>query len=189
MATKLRTGSTFLYDEATDDIVGLRDPDGSELYFQRVPRLGAFFATTTQTDGSGPVAMAFNTQAVSRGVSLRSASQIQVDRSGLYEWQLSVHLHNADNQAHGFELWGRINGTDIANSRFIYTVPASHGGKPGTLIPSQNFWLPLQAGDYVEIVWVTDSANVTIAYHAAEEGLPIAPSLLLTVKEIAPLTA
>jgi hypothetical protein len=181
---KLRHGTPFVYDD-TGDIAGLRDPDGSELYL--VPRLGAFFATNNQTDGSGAVPMQFGTTALSQGVSLRSASQIQVDRDALYEWQLSVHLHNSDSQAHSFELWGRVNGTDIANSRFIYSVPSSHGGSPGALIPSQNFWLALKAGDYVEILWETDDAAVTIAYHAAETGKPVSPSLLLTVKEIAPL--
>lgn len=183
---RLRHGTPFVYDDA-GDIAGLRDPDGSELYL--VPRLGAFFDTTTQTDGSGAVSMSFNTTALSRGVSLKTSSQIQVDRDGLYEWQLSTHIHNNDNQAHSFELWGRVNGVDIPNSRFIYSVPSSHGGTPGALIPSQNFWLALKAGDYVEIRWATDSADVTIAYHAAEVGKPVSPSLLLTVKEIAPFPA
>lgn len=181
---KLRHGTPFIYDD-TGDIAGLRDPDGSELYL--VPRLGVFFDTGNQTDGSGAVSMTFGTTALSRGVSLKTSSQIQVDRDGLYEWQLSTHIHNSDSQAHLFELWGRVNGVDIPNSRFIYSVPSSHGGSPGALIPSQNFWLALKAGDYVEIRWATDNAAVTIAYHAAEEGKPVSPSLLLTVKEIAPL--
>lgn len=182
---KLRHGTPFIYDDATDDIAGLRDADGSELYL--VPRIGVFFATNNQTDGSGAVPMQFGTTALSRGVSLRSASEIQVDRDGIYEWQLSTHLHNTDSQAHSFELWGRVNGADVPNSRFIYSVPSKHGDTPGALIPSQNFWLALKAGDYVEILWETDNVAVTIAYHAAEEGKPLSPSLLLTVKEIAPL--
>lgn len=185
---RMRHGSTFLYDEDSGDIVGLRDPDGSEFYFARRPRLGTFFDTTTQTDGAGPVAMSFNTQALSRGVSVVDGSKIYVDRDGLYEWQLSTHIHNTDSQAHFFTLWGRVNGADIANSRFIYSVPSSHGGSPGALIPSQNFWLPLSAGDYVQIMWEADNAAVTIAYHAAETGKPVSPSLLLTVKEIDRLT-
>lgn len=180
----LRHGTPFIYDDS-GDIAGLRDPDGSDLYL--VPRLGVFFDTTNQTDGSGAVPMEFSTQALSRGVTLVDDSKIYVDRDGIYEWQLSPHLHNADNQAHSFELWGRLNGVDIPNSRFIYSVPSSHGGSPGALIPSQNFWLALRAGDYVQIVWETDSTEVTIAYHAAETGKPVSPSLLLTVKEIAPL--
>ena len=183
--TKLRHGSTFLYDDTTDDLVGVRDPDGSDFLWLRQPRLGAFFDTTTQTDGSGAVPMTFSTQAVSRGVRVEDGSKIYVDRAAFYEWQLSVHIHNDDSQAHTFTLWGRLNGVDIPNSRFIYSVPSSHGGTPGALIPSQNFWLALAAGDYVEIVWEADSAQVTIAFHAAEAGKPVAPSLLLTVKEIA----
>lgn len=185
MAARLRHGSTFLYDADTGDIVGVRDPDGSELYL--VPRLGAFFSTTNQTDGSGAVAMTFSATALSRGVTLKTSSQIQVDRDALYEWQLSPHIHNTDSQAHLFTLWGRVNGVDVPNSRFIYSVPSKHGDDPGAVIPSQNFWLALKAGDYVEILWEASDPAVTIAYHAAEEGLPVSPSLLLTVKQIAPL--
>jgi hypothetical protein len=182
---RLRHGTPFIYDDATGDIVGLRDPDGSDLFL--VPRLGVFFATNNQTDGSGAVPMAFTTQALSRGVTLADSSKIYVDRDGVYEFQLSTHIHNTDSQAHSFELWGRLNGADIDNSRFIYSVPAKHGSTPGALIPSQNFWLALKAGDYVQILWETDDVAVAIAYHAAEEGKPVSPSLLLTVKEIAPL--
>jgi len=180
---RLRHGTPFLYDDA-GDIAGLRDPDGSELYL--VPNLGVMFATSTQTDGSGAVPMAFGTQAISRGVTLAEGSKVYVDRTAIYEWQLSVHVHNADSQAHTFELWGRVNGVDIPNSRFIYSVPSSHGGSPGAIIPSQNFWLAQNAGDYVQIMWATDDPLVTIAYHAAEAGKPVSPSLLLTVKEITP---
>ena len=83
-----------------------------------------------------------------------------------------------------FELWGKKNNADIENSRFIYSVPSSHGGNPGSLIPSQNFWLSLSAGDYVQIFWLAGDADVTIAYHPVEGGKPVAPSLLLTVKEV-----
>lgn len=188
MSVRQRSNSAFLYDEVSGDIVGVKDPDGSEFYWQRAPRLGVFFDTTTQTDGSGEVPMEFNTQYLSRGVSLIDDTKIYVNRDGLFEFQLSTHIHNEDSQAHTFELWGRLNGTDIPNSRFIYSVPSSHGGTPGALIPSQNFWLNLSAGDYVQIMWATDNANVKIAYHAAEAGKPVSPSLLLTVKEIAVLS-
>ena len=187
MDTRQRSGSAFLYETQSNDIVGVRDPDGSEFYWQRAPRLGAFFDTTNQTDGSGAVAMTFNTTAISVGVSLVDGSKIRVDRAGLFEFQLSPHIHNTDSQAHSFELWGRLNNADIPNSRFIYSVPSKHGSTPGALIPSQNFWLNLNAGDYVQIMWETDNAAVTIAYHAAEPPKPVSPSLLLTVKEIADL--
>lgn len=186
MAARLRHGSTFLYDEDTTDIVGVRDPDGSEFYFQRVPRLGVFFDTTTQTDSVSAVPMEFSTQAISRGVTLVGVTKIYVDRSALYEFTLSIKVQNEHSQTHNFELWGRLNNVDIPYSRFIYSVPPKHGTTPGSIIPSQNFWLALNAGDYVEIVWATDSADVTIAGSPVEPGKPISPALLLTVKEIGP---
>jgi hypothetical protein len=185
MNVKTKLYSAFLYDADTDDIVGVKDPDGSEFLWARQPNLGVMFATNNQTAGSGAAAMTFSAQPIRRGVQLVDSSKVYVDRAALYEFQLSTHIHNDDSQAHTFELWGRVNGVDIENSRFIYSVPARHGGTPGALIPSQNFWLSLNPGDYVQIVWETDNAGVTIAYHPAEDGKPVSPSLLLTVKEIA----
>ena len=184
MGARLRSSSTFLYDDVSGDIVGVRDPDGSEFYWARVPKLGVFFDTSTQSFESNPETMTFNTQSISRGVRLEDGSKIYVDRTGLYEFQLSTHIHNNDNQSHLFELWGRKNGVDIENSRFIYSVLSSHGGLPGALIPSQNFWINLNAGDYVQIMWSASNVEIEIAYHAAETGKPVSPSLLLTVKEI-----
>lgn len=187
MARQKYQGAPWLYDETTGDIVGVKDPDGSEFFFQRVPYLGVFTDMTDQTDGSGAVAMTFDTAAIERGIRLVDDSKIYADRTGLYNWQLSVHLHNVDSQAHYFELWGKKNGVDIPNSRFIYSVPSSHGGVPGTIIPSQNFFIQMNAGDYVQIFWATDDTDVTIAHHDAEvsPARPAAPSLLLTVCEVA----
>ena len=187
MSYKLRHGQTFLYESATNDIVGVRDIDGSEFLWARKPELGVFFDTSNQADGSGAVPMEFDTAVIERGVRLVDSSKFYVSRAGLYNWHLSVHLHNTHSQAHFFEMWGRKNGSDIANGRFIYTVPSSHGGEPGTLIPSQNFYLQLAAGDYVQMMLSTDAVSVTIAYHAAEVGppaKPAAPSLLLTVNRV-----
>jgi hypothetical protein len=177
-------GAPWLYDNGTGDLVGVKDPDRSEFYWQRMPHLGCFFSTQNQVDGGSAIAMTFNTTALSRGITLVDSSKIYVSRTAIYEWALSVHIHNDDQQAHLFELWGKKNNADIDNSRFIYSVLGSHGGNPGTLIPSQNFLLSLEAGDYVQIFWLAGDADVTIAYHPVEGGKPVAPSLLLTVKEI-----
>lgn len=180
-------GAPWLYDETTGDIVGVKDPDGSEFYFQRASNLGVFLDTTNQTGGLSAPAMSFNTAAFERGIRLADTNKIYADRAGWYNWQLSVHLHNVDSQSHYFNLWGKKNGSDIANSRFIYSVPSSHGGVPGTIIPSQNFFIYMDAGDYVQIYWSVDDADVSIAYHAPEvsPARPAAPSLLLTVSEVA----
>lgn len=178
-----RQGSPFLYD-AVGDIVGVKDADRGEFLFAQEPRIGTFLSNTTQTDGAGPVAVTFDTQAISRGISVSEGSKVYVDSDGVYEFQLSLRLSNTDTALHDFQLWGRINGVDIVNSLFEYTVPSSHGGIPGHLTPSQNFFLPLLAGQYVQVMWAADT-EITISATPATGSMPAAPSLLLTAKRIA----
>ncbi len=188
MARQKTANSPFLYDETTGDIVGFKDPDGSETIFARAMRSGAFFDNTDQTDEDTPTAMSFSTAVLQNGVTLVDGTKFTVDRTAWYSFQLSVHIHNGDNQSHFFDMWGKLNGNDIPSSRFKYSVPSSHGGQDGALGVCQGFYLNLTAGDEVWIVWTTDDADeVTIAKHDAETGddpKPAAPSLVLVVHEV-----
>ena len=186
MAARIRSNSAFLVDEATGDIVGIKDLDGSEFYWARDPRIGLFFDTTDQTDGSGATAMTFNNAPIQRGVRVVNGSKIYVDRAAVYNWQISVQLANTDSQAHSFDLWGRKNGVDIPASNTSYSVPSSHGGASGRIVPALNFWMELDAGDYVEVMWYADSNQVRIEYTAEQElpTRPAIPSIILTVNEV-----
>jgi hypothetical protein len=188
MARQKTANSYFLHDETTGDIVGFKDPDGSEAIFARAMRSGAFFDNTDQTDEDTPTLMSFSTATLQNGVTLVDGTNITVDRTAWYSFQLSVHIHNGDNQSHFFDMWGKLNGNDIPSSRFKYSVPSSHGGQDGALGVCQGFYLNLTAGDEVSIVWTTDDADeVTIAKHDAETGddpKPAAPSLMLVVHEV-----
>jgi len=179
-------GAPWLYSHSTGDIVGLKDPDGSEFFFARASATGLFLDTTNQASTTAGAALTFNTPQIQNGVRLVDSSKIYVDRTGLYNWHLSVHVHNDSSNFDYFELWGKLNNADIPNSRFIYSCPAKHGSDVGTIIPSQDFWLPLTAGDYVQIYWSAAIAGISIAYHAAEgsPARPSAPSVLLTINEI-----
>jgi hypothetical protein len=181
-------GSPWLYDEATGDIVGVKDPDGSEFLWARRAHLGLFYDTTDQTDGSGATPMSFNTAPIQNGIRVVDGTKIYVDRSGTYNWQISVQLSNSDSQAHSFDIWGRKNGVDIPDSNTSYTVPSSHGGAPGRVVPALNFWMDLEAGDYVQVMWFTDNALVRIEYTGPQESpaRPATPSIILTVNEVGP---
>lgn len=187
MARQKYQGAPWLYDEVTGDIVGVKDPDGSEFYFQRAPSIGLFYDTTDQTYGAGATSMKFNTAPIERGVRVVGGDKIYVDRAGIYNWQISVQLENTDNQAHSFDLWGRKNGVDIPESNTSYTVPSSHGGAPGRVVPALNFWMELAVGDYVQVMWYTDNSNVHIEYTGAQTSpvRPATPSIILTVNEVA----
>lgn len=179
-------GAPWLYDESTGDIIGVKDPDGSEFYFARAPRIGSFYDTTDQIGVANQAnAMGFNTTAISRGVSVVETSKIYVDRGGVYNWQISVQVFNDDSQAHTFDLWGMKNGVNIPDSNTRFTVPSSHGGIPGTVVPALNFWMDMVAGDYVQVMWSSDSAHVSIQYDGPSTGpaRPAIPSIILTVNE------
>lgn len=179
-------GSPFLYDHTSGDIVGVKDPDGSEFFFDRAKAHGVFLSTETQTDGvASATAMTFNNQVLSESVRVEESSKIYVDKTALYNFQLSTHVHNSDSQAHTFEYWGKLNGVNIPNSLFPYSVQSSHGGQDGQMTPSQNFFLQLNAGDYVEVYWTTNNVAVSIVYTGPQSNpdRPAAPAILLTVNE------
>jgi hypothetical protein len=188
MTRQRAANSFFLHDETTGDIVGFKDPDGSETFFARAMRSGVFFDGTDQTDEDTPTAMSFGTAALQNGVTLVDGTKFTVDRTGWYSFQLSVHVHNGDNQSHFFDMWGKLNGNDIPSSRFKYSVPSSHGQQDGSLGVNQGFYLYMTPDDEMSIVWTTDDADeVIIAKHDAETGdnpKPAAPSLMLTVHEV-----
>lgn len=178
-------GAPWLYDEPTSDLIGVKDPDGSEFYWQRKPRIGLFYSTQDQTDGAD-TPMTFNVAPIQRGITIVDGNKIYVDRDGIYNWQISVQLNNADTKANSFDIWGRKNGINIPDSNTSYTVPSSHGGKPGRVVPALNFWMELQANDYVEVMWYADNPLVTIEYTGTQTSpaRPATPSIILTVNEV-----
>ena len=43
MSVYMKQGGQWLYDHSTSDIVGVKDPDGSEFFFARTQRLHLLF--------------------------------------------------------------------------------------------------------------------------------------------------
>ena len=62
MARHKYAGTPWLYDETTGDIVGVKDPDGSEFYFARAANYGLFRDMDDQTAlANTPTAITFDT--------------------------------------------------------------------------------------------------------------------------------
>lgn len=186
--TRMRGGEPWLYDLVTGDLAGVKDPDGSEFYWQRIPAVGSFFDTTTQTDGADTAtAMTCNTTELASGVTVVAGTRFKVARAGHYNFQFSAQLVNIDSVAHDASIWPRKNGVDVANACTDITVPSKHGSINGAAVAAWNFFLDLVAGDYVELMWSTDSTTVSINYTAARTSpvRPAIPSLIVTVNEVA----
>lgn len=181
---KLRHGTPFIYDD-NDDIVGLRDPDNSELYL--VPNVGVFIDTTDQTAAADTAkVMALSTSQTARGVTLTNGSRMVVDRTATYNVQFSAMFSNPEANAYAVSVWPAINGVAVPYSCTDITVPSKHGSTNGKAVASWNFFFDLKALDYVELYWSTPFATVFIEHQDARTSpaRPAIPSLIVTVNEV-----
>lgn len=121
-------------------------------------------------------ALFFNTTDFSNAVSLINTTQMTVVNPGIYNMQFSVQLENGDNAPQDVFLWLRQNGTDIIGSTGKVGMPARKGtNDPSHDIKGWNYFLSMNAGDYVEVWWSTTGLNVTIPNYIATP-LPDKPS-------------
>ena len=154
---------------------------------------GAFQDTTDQTaTANTATVMTFNTTDFSNGVSVVTsggkASRLTVAQAGIYNLQFSAQFENSDTQEHDVSIWLRQDasgaGTDIAGSTGFVGIPSKHGGINGHIIAGWNYFVTLNANDFVEIWWSTPNTAVTIQAYAAGTS----PTRPTTASVVATLT-
>ena len=162
---------------------------------------GSFYDTETQSDGADtPNAVQFRETFVddTLGISIENnqssiPTRVVTEYSGIYNFQFSLQLENTDNSQHEVVIWARINGVDVANSATDVTVPARKSASIyGYSVAAWNFVFPMQAGDYFELMWATNTTLVTIPYKAAQTSpyaRPAVPSAILTVTFVSSIPA
>lgn len=141
---------------------------------------GAFEDTTDQTaTANTATVMTFNTTDFSNGVTVVSNSKMTVAQAGIYNLQFSVQFENTDTQEHDVTIWLRKDasgaGVDISGSTGFVGIPSSHGGISGHIIVGWNYFITLEANEFVEIWWSTPSTQVTIQAYPAGTS-PTRPS-------------
>ena len=180
-------GSSWLYDQATGDIVGYKDPDGGEQLFARIPLVGAFHSSVLQTASiNTATAMQFATTDISHGVTVVDNTKAVVARTGIYNVQFSAQLRNGDSQEANVDIWFRINGSDVADSNTRITVPKTHAGGDGFVVAAWNVFLSMTENQYVQIMWSTPDTDVSIyfANGLTSPTRPNIPSVIVTVNEV-----
>lgn len=181
----------------TNALQSLASPRGGR--FINMP-YGAFQDTTDQTaTANTATVMTFNTTDYSNGVSVVTsggkASRLTVAQAGIYNLQFSVQFDNADTQEHDVTIWLRKDasgaGIDIDGSAGLVGVPSSHGGVNGHTIVGWNYFITLNANDFVEIWWSTPSTQVTIQAYAAGTSptRPSTASVVATMTFVSNLSA
>ena len=167
-----------LYFNQLDNLTGvvLGESGGR---FIRFP-YGAFSSNQSQTTTANTATlMTLNTTDFSNQVSI-SSSKITAVNAGIYNLQFSAQFQNANVALQDVYIWlrqGNDGGSsaDISGSTGFVSIPNKHGGVDGHAIIGWNYFLEMQADDYVQIYWSTTSADVSIQYYPAS-GTPTKPS-------------
>lgn len=141
---------------------------------------GEAIKTTDQTPAvvNTAYAITFDSLTVSNGVSLGTpASRVVVANSGLYNFAFNVQVTSNNANLKNVWTWFRKNGTDIADTSFIFSSDMNGGYAP----LSRTEFFSLDAGDYIEVMFASDDTGVTIDAIAATAFAPAAPAAGLSV--------
>ena len=147
---------------------------------------GAFQDSTNQVAASTTVAypVTFNTTDFSNGVTMASGSRITVVYSAIWNLQFSIQLKNTTSSGQDVDIWFRKNGTNIPNSNSRFHPPARKGsGDPSHIIAALNFFVEMDEGDYIEIMWRTENTGVSIEAFGTSTSptRPAVPSAIATM--------
>jgi hypothetical protein len=138
---------------------------------------GAFSSYTSQsTTANTATLLTLSNTDFANTVSLQTGSKITVENAGIYNLQFSVQIQNLDNAPQDMYIWLKQNGTDIVGSTGVLGLPARKNvGDPAHDIKGWNYFLSMNANDYVQIYWSPTIATMTIPTYAAS-GTPTKPS-------------
>jgi hypothetical protein len=157
---------------------------------------GSFYDTgsKTATSATAIYSMSLSTTDISNGVFVSGSdkTRIYVTNAGVYNFQFSAQFRNTDtSDEQHVAVWVRKNNissaNDIVDSNSFVSVSKAKGGNPGETIAAWNFFLQLAAGDFIQLLWHAETANV-ITLETIPAGVspthPRTPSLILTANRV-----
>ena len=147
----------------------------------------AFAQPSSTADQTGNVsaatAITFNTDLTGTGISVVASTQITFTAAGTYMLAPSIQFKNTDSNDHDVTVWFRKNGTNIANSATILSIPKAADG--GAAVFSLSFFDTVTAGQYIEVMWLPENVTVTVDAAVAGAIAPAIPSIICPVMRIA----
>lgn len=161
----------------TDGIIFVRPTIEQQTYY------GEFTKTDSQTPAAIDTAYAltFTNTEIANGVSLGTpASHVIVAQAGLYNIACSVQITSTNSSQKAVWVWLRKNGTtDFPNSARVASITLNNG----YLVVTLNEVYSLLAGDFIEVMYASDSTAVSIATVAATAFAPAAPAVILAITQ------
>jgi len=148
---------------------------------------GSFYLTTQQTIPviNTAYAIPFNNTADANQVAIgTTTSHIVTSVAGYYNFQFSLQLAKTGGSNIGIWVWPRVNGVDIAESNTKLQLTGSSSSES---VAAWNFVLPMNAGDYFELMWAADDTRAIIKAEAANAFSPAIPPAILTATFVSAL--
>ena len=148
---------------------------------------GAFSDTTSQNIAvaNTPYVITMNTTDLVDGIyrDLTHTSRIYCPASGIYNFQFSAQVTSTSASSKQVYFWINKNGTDIDYSSRVFTV----SGSSASLAVNWNFNIDLNAGQYVAIMWASDSTNVQLSVSTPGSPIPISSSAVMACTRLSSL--
>jgi hypothetical protein len=161
----------------TDGIIFVRPTIEQQLYY------GEFTKTNSQTPAAINTAypLTFTNTEIANGVSIgATTSRIYIDNAGLYNIATSVQITSSSSSQKSVWVWLRKNGTtDFSNSARIASITLNNG----YLVVTLNEVASLLAGEFIEVMYASDSTSISIATVAATAFAPAAPAAILAITQ------
>ena len=144
---------------------------------------GSYYSTVDQVNTeNGTLSMTVNTVDFQSGVSVVSGSRITMANTGKYNIAFSAQFHNTGGGGSGtvVNIWFAKNNNAIPDSNTRITVNTNSP----YVVAAWNFFVSANAGDYFEIMWTTDNANIILERENANAIHPAIPSVIITVNQV-----
>ena len=132
-----------------------------------------------QTAASSNTAYALTfTQDLAAGITNGTpASRLIVEEAGQFSVTYSMQMASSSASTVRMWFWVRVNGTDIPKSAMENTLHQNGS----TLVVTKSAILQLSAGDYIEVMWATDSTSGYLEAVAATAFAPATPSATISM--------
>jgi hypothetical protein len=152
----------------------------------------AYISAFSAIDQTGSTSVAttviIGTTNFSSGISITNngsgnPTRITFTEAGVYAIMPSLQFTNSDSADHDVNIWFVKNGTNIANSNTVISVPKAADG--GNTFFQIVLYEQVTAGQYIEVFWLPVNVAVTLDYIGAGAIAPAAPSVILSAERIA----
>jgi hypothetical protein len=133
----------------------------------------------TGSGGTGTYTVSASQTVSSTTINATIQSKLVVSQSGLYNLQWSGQFENQAVSIQDVSVWLRTDatgtGVDVTGSAGDFSVNNTHGGVHGRLLVGWNYFMYLEANDFIELWWSSTSANIALTAYSAKTA-PVRPS-------------